>query len=128
MIFGKLEINGSVLETSNDSYALASVSAASTRRPFLISGLMVGTLVAAFALSFWDILYLGERIASLFMSAAALWSSLNIGRLQLTSRDLRGSELADANFGTYRHLNRERPRILAAAANSKSNTKADDAS
>jgi len=124
MIIGKLEIVGSVLETSNDSYALESISTASTRRPYLASGLLIGSLVAGFALGFWDILCAGERVTALLGSAVAIWLGLNIGRLQLNSRDLRGSELADANFGTYRHLDRERPKILAAAARAK----AEDAS
>lgn len=112
MIFGKLELKDRAIHTHNDSYVTSTITAVSTRRPFCAAGIMIGSMSAGFAIRFWDILYPGERIATVGLSAAAIWAGLTIGRLQLVSRDLRGSELAEAVYGTYRDLNRRR-RIIA---------------
>ena len=114
MIFGRISITDTTLETHNDSYALASVSAISARRPFLSAGFMIGGLTALFGLAFHDILYTGELASLAAVSLICLFGGLFIGRLQLVSRDLRGSPIADAVFGTYGHLNRLRPQILNA--------------
>ena len=119
MIFGTLKIVGTTLETHNDYYALREITTVSTRRPFVSAGLMTGILMAAFAFGFWDILFFGERIAALAIASTAIWGGLNIGLLQLASRDLRGLPLADAAYGTYRHLNREGRKIAAAAERAK---------
>lgn len=114
MIIGRIDITETTLETHNDSYALASVSAISARRPFLSAGFMIGGLTALFGLAFHDILYAGELVALTSVSLISLFGGLFVGRLQLVSRDLRGSPIADAVFGSYRHLNRLRPQILNA--------------
>lgn len=120
MIFGKLNLGTKTLTTHNDSYVLEGISVVSNRRPFLTSGLMVGALSALFIVSFRDILYLGETVALTCLLVLSLWSGLQIGQLRLISRDLRGSPVADAVYGTYGHLNRLRPAIADAIERAKS--------
>jgi hypothetical protein len=114
MIIGYINVTDTSLETHNDSYALASISAVSARRPFLSAGVMIGGLSGLFGLAFFDILYTRELIILAAISLLSILGGLLIGRLQLVSRDLRGSPIADAVFGTYKHLNRLRPQILNA--------------
>jgi hypothetical protein len=114
MIIGYIDITETSLETHNDSYALSSISAVSARRPFLSAGLMIGGLTGLFGLAFHDILYAGEIASLASVSLISMFGGLFIGRLQLVSRDLRGSPIADAVYGSYRRLNRERPKILNA--------------
>jgi len=119
MIFGELHLSETALHTHNDSYVLQGISAVSTRRPLLSTGLMIGGLTATFNVSFFDILYTPEIAV---LSATALLSvvgGLFIGQLRLVSRDLRGSPIADAVFGTYGHLNRLRPQIADAVERAK---------
>ena len=60
MIIGKLHLGGTALHTHNDSYVLDSISAVSTRRPFLSAGVMISGMSALFCASFADILNSGE--------------------------------------------------------------------
>ncbi len=119
MIIGKLRLGETSLHTSNDSYVLQSITAVSTRRPFLSAGLMIGGLTAAFGVAFADILYPGELIALAAVAFLATLLGWKIGLLLLVSRDLRGSPIADAVYGTYRHLNRLRPEIADAVERAK---------
>lgn len=114
MIFGKLELGLTALHTHNDSYVLAGITAVSTRRPLLSAGLMVGALSATFTLSFADILYPNEIAVLVIATTMSVIGGLSIGQLRLVSRDLRGSPIADAVYGTYPHLNRMRPLIADA--------------
>ena len=45
---------------------------------------------------------------------------MSIGQLRLVSRDLRGSPMADAVYGTYPDLNRRRREIADAIGRTKS--------
>ncbi|WP_297339523.1 hypothetical protein [Pseudophaeobacter sp.] len=119
MIFGTLRLGETALHTHNDSYVLEGIKAVSTRRPFLSAGLVIGTLVAGFTISFSDILYLGEIAALIVTGFLSIIGGLSIGRLQLVSRDLTGSPIADAVYGTYGHLNRLRPLIADAVERAK---------
>tara|TARA_R110002072_G_scaffold150788_2_gene299372 strand:- start:10023 stop:10394 length:372 start_codon:yes stop_codon:yes gene_type:complete len=119
MIFGKLEI-GKTLETHRGSYVLAGISAISTHRPFFSTGLVVGGLSTTFALGFRDILWPGELLALSCITVASVAAGMSIGQLRLVSRDLRGSPMADAVYGTYPDLNRRRREIADAIGRTKS--------
>jgi len=119
MIFGTLRLGETALHTHNDSYVLEGIKAVSTRRPFLSAGLVIGTLVAGFTISFSDILYPGEIAALIVTAFLSIIGGLSIGRLQLVSRDLTGSSIADAVYGTYSDLNRRRPLIADAVERAK---------
>ena len=119
MILGTFKLHETSLETSNDDYMLETVSTVSTRRPFLSAGLMIGGLLSLFTFSFADILTFAEITGLTVASGFCLVVGLSIGRLHLVSRDLRGSPVADAVYGTYAHLNRERPKVVAAIARAK---------
>ncbi|MEM8634386.1 MAG: hypothetical protein AAGF33_05355 [Pseudomonadota bacterium] len=115
MVFGKLTIGKAALHTHNDSYALRSITALSTRRPFLVAGGLISGVSAGFAFSFSDILTEAELLSALTISGFGLAIGVGIGQLTLISRDLRGSPMAESVYGSYRHLNRVRPAILEAA-------------
>lgn len=119
MILGKLILNATTLETTNDTYVLESVSTISTRRPFLASGILICSLAGSLACSFQDILTLAELSGLLSVAGVSLGVGLTLGRLQLVSRDLKGLPLADAVYGTHRDLNQRRPSILAAIERAK---------
>ncbi len=119
MIFGKLRLGANALHTHNDSYVLESISAVSTRRPFLSAGVMVSGLTAMFGVSFIDILTIGEVISLILISGLSLTGGLTIGQLRLISRDLRGSPISEAIFDSYGHLNRLRPQIAEAVEQAK---------
>lgn len=119
MIFGKLSLGANALHTHNDSYVLQSVSAVSTRRPFLSSAVAVSAFLTLFGVGFVDILYGEELLALAIFVSVALTLGLTIGQLRLVSRDLRGSPIADAVYGTYGHLNRLRPQIADAVERAK---------
>lgn len=114
MIIGKLEIGDTALHTHNDSYVLGGISAVSTRRPFLTTGFMIGGLCTVMGLGFYDILFPGELLALASIAVTSILVGAAIGQLRLVSRDLRGSPIADAVYGTYSELNRKRREIAAA--------------
>ncbi len=111
MIFGQFHIGGNAIHTHNDSYILSNITTISARRPFLGAGCMIATLITGFGVSFFDLLYPAE-LAGIFMGVGAcLFLGFWLGQLQLLSRDLRGSELGTAIWGSYSHLNRIRRQV-----------------
>lgn len=119
MILGTLEVKDGQLFTKNGSYQLDVVSVISTRRPALSAGVTLAGLIALFGLGTYDILYVGERAALAIAVTGSLCAGLTIGQLHLISRDLRGSPMADAVWGSYRRLNAERRKIAAAVRDVK---------
>lgn len=114
MVFGKLHLTADTLTTHNDSYVLSGLSAVSTRRPFLSSAIAMAALLILLGLGTIDILYAGEMLLIAASAGLFLGLGLTIGQLRLVSRDLRGSPIADAVYGTYGHLTRERLKIAVA--------------
>lgn len=117
MIFGQLHISENVVHTHNDSYILSNITAVSARRPFLSSGILAAGLICVFGVAFADLLYPGEIVFIVASAAASLLIGFWLGQLQLLSRDLRGTELAAAIWGSYRHLNRIRRQVANAVNN-----------
>ena len=119
MILGTLDVKDGQLFTKNGNYQLDVVSVISTRRPFLSSGLTMTALLSLFGLGAYDILKVSELVALTVVIGIALAASLTIGQLHLVSRDLRGSPMADAVWGSYRRLNAERRKIAALVRDAK---------
>ncbi|NDW06482.1 hypothetical protein [Jiella pacifica] len=113
MIFGTVTIDGHAVHTQKDTYRIADLSVFSVRRPFLAVGATVAAGTAAFGFVHADLLYLSECLAIGSVSVVSLIGGLMIGQLQFLSRDLRGSELAGAIYGTYGHLNRVRKEVFS---------------
>ena len=114
MVFGYVDVDNASIETHRDTYLLHNVSVVSVRRPFLAGALICSAGFGGFGVAFSDLLYpveigfiIGGIIASVF---AGIW----LGQLKLLSRDLRNSELSDAIWGSYGHLNRIRREIITA--------------
>lgn len=116
MIIGFVHIDEEhgAVSTHRDSYLLDNITVVSVRRPFFAGGLMTGTGFIGFALSFSDLLYFHEIVATLVIASVVVLGGIQAGQLKLLSRDLRGTELADVIWGRYAHLNAVRLRIARA--------------
>ncbi|OXT01986.1 hypothetical protein B7H23_03350 [Notoacmeibacter marinus] len=114
MIIGSVFVDADVVQTHRDSYLVAGLSVISVRRPFLPLCLVMAAGFGGFGFAFFDLLRPGEQLAIAGLCIAALLTGWQLGQLQLLSRDLRGSELTGAVYGTYGHLNRLRKEIVAA--------------
>lgn len=114
MIIGSYDIRSGLLETHNDSYTLSRGTHVSARRPFLAGGLMMALLLGGFSATFHDLLYVHEWAALAASAVTCLTVGLKVGQLTLVNRELRGSELSTALWGTYGHLNLIRREIAAA--------------
>lgn len=111
MPFGEFYIKNKAVHTHNDTYILSNVTAISARRPFFGAGFLIAVLMFGFVAAFYDLLYPSEMIAIGLGVTACLFAGLWLGHLQLLSRDLRGSELGTAIWGSYRELNHIRRQI-----------------
>lgn len=111
MPFGEFYIKNKAVHTHNDTYILSNVTAISARRPFLSASFLIAVLTFGFVASFFDLLYPAEIIGIGIGVTACLFAGLWLGQLQLLSRDLRGSELGTAIWGSYRELNQIRRQI-----------------
>lgn len=114
MIIGSYDIRSGLLETHNDSYTLSRGTHVSARRPFLAGGMMMALLLGAFGATFYDLLYIHEWGVLVASVAACLTFGLKVGQLTLVNRELRGSDLSTALWGTYGHLNLIRREIADA--------------
>ncbi|WP_386627504.1 hypothetical protein [Sulfitobacter geojensis] len=114
MIIGSYDIYPCLLETHNDSYTLSRGTHVSARRPFVAGGVILSILLGGFGMAFHDLLYVHEWGVLAASIAACLTAGLNVGQLTLVNRELRGSDLSTALWGTYGHLNLIRREIAAA--------------
>ncbi len=112
MILGSVHVSETAVTTHRDSYLLASISVVSVRRPFFGGAMLIALALTAFILAFADLLYVGEMISFAIFIALILFAGTQIGQLKLLSRDLRGSDLSDAIWGQYSHLNHIRREIV----------------
>ncbi|MEM8497844.1 MAG: hypothetical protein AAF542_07450 [Pseudomonadota bacterium] len=112
MIIGFVKVEDGAVLTHRDSFILDSVSVVSVRRPYLAGSILLGTALLGFAIAFADLLYTDEMITIAAVSLAILIIGLMTGHLTLLSRDLKGSELSSAIWGTPRALQQIRQRIV----------------
>ena len=104
-IFGSLEIESGAVVTHRDTYELDGIKVVSVRRPGLVPAILVGGGLAGFSLAFAYLLYATEILFLVGIGFGSILIGLWLGQLKLLSRDLRGSELVDAVWGSYTHLN-----------------------
>ncbi|SDU42463.1 hypothetical protein [Stappia sp. ES.058] len=121
MIFGHLHIDERSVSTHRDSYLLPTLSVVSVRRPLLAPALILAGGISGFAAAFSDLLYPGEIEACIGIAIGAAFSGFHLAQLQLLSRDLRGSELTGAVWGTRGELDAKRREIVAALPVAASN-------
>lgn len=114
MIFGALSIDSRAVQTHRDSYLLDRLTVISVRRLCLAPAILFALGLGGFAIAFADLLYASEVWGILIACTAFLGIGFWLGQLTLLSRDLRGSELSGAVWGSYRRLNAERRAIVAA--------------
>ena len=104
-IYGSLEIETDAVVTHRDTYALDGIKVVSVRRPALVPAILIGGGLAGFGLMFADLLYTTEILFLFGIGFVSILIGLWLGQLKLLSRDLRGSELVDAVWGSYACLN-----------------------
>lgn len=114
MIFGTAEVGDGVLETSNDSYALTANTNFSVPRPLRPAGIMGAILLSAFGASFSDLLYPHEIILLGGFVIGIYLIGNRLACLTVTNRELIGSPMSVAVWGTYGHLNQIRRKAAAA--------------
>jgi hypothetical protein len=116
MIMGFIDIDpqARAIHTHRDSYLLDTVTVVSVRRPLLAGGFVTAVGVGGFGIIFHDLLFPIESVASIATAITAFAVGIGIGQLRLLSRDLRGSELSGAVWGSYGALNRKRMIIVRA--------------
>lgn len=104
MNFNTAKIKNNTLVTHRSSYLLDSITAADVQRPLLSISLVPAIGSCAFCIAFRDILYPAEIATIIGGVIALLAGGARIGQLKLVSRDLRGSELSGAVWGSIKHL------------------------
>ncbi len=104
MIIGFVRIENGAVNTHRDSYILENLSVVSVRRPFLIATSLFAGGALAFAVGFYDLLYLIELMVLLSIAALLLIAGQVIGQLKLISRETKGTELAGAVWGNTKSL------------------------
>jgi len=112
MIIGFVKLENGAVIPHRDSYLLKNLSVVSVRRPFLGGAILLGVAFGGFSIAFGDLLYPVEIASILGLSTFAIIAGVQVGQLKLLSRDLRGSELADAIWGQYSSLNHIRAKIV----------------
>ncbi len=112
MIIGFVKVEDGTVLTHRDSFILDSVSVVSVRRPYLAGSLLLSSALLGFSASFADLLYMGEMLTLAALSVAIAIIGLMTGHLTLLSRDLKGSELSSAVWGTPRALQQIRQCIV----------------
>jgi hypothetical protein len=116
MIMGFIDIDprARVIHTHRDSYLLNTVTVVSVRRPLLAAGVVIAAGIGGFGAIFHDLLFPAEIAVAMATSITAFGVGICIGQLQLLSRDLRGSELSGAVWGSFGALNQKRMAIARA--------------
>ena len=114
MIFGDFHLSNNAIHTHNDSYVLSNITTVSARRPFLGASFMLAFLLALFCWAFFDLFYASELLVIASIIGAVLFGGFSLGQFQLLSRDLKGSELSTAIWGSYQHLNNIRREVADA--------------
>ena len=114
MIIGSLKITSKAVITHRNSYVLEKLSVVSVERPFLAEGFLLAGALGAFGVGFYDLLYPAEKLTLVISIAASLGAALQIGRLSLLSRDLKGSAMSGAIWGQPKDLQQIRQQIADA--------------
>ena len=112
MIFGHVKVEDNAVTTHRDSFILDTVSAVSVRRPFLAGAVLLSFGFAGFSVAFMDLLYIHEIVSFTGISAGLLLIGSQIGQLSLLSKDLKGTELSSAVWGSPRALQQIRSQII----------------
>lgn len=114
MIIGHVKVENNAVITHRDSFLLDSLSVVSVRRPWLGGAWLIAIGMGGFAFSFSDLLYPNEIITLSTIAGAVVLIGLSTAQLSLLSRDLKGTELASAVWGTPSDLQRIRRKIVTA--------------
>jgi hypothetical protein len=113
MNFNTAKIQNNTLVTHRTVYLLNSITAADVQRPLLSISVVPAFGSCAFCWAFSDILYPIEIASIIGGVIASLVGSARIGQLKLISRDLRGSELSGAVWGSTKHLKAIHAKIIS---------------
>ena len=113
MILGSIAVQDGAVLTHRDSFILSNVSVVSVRRPYLAGAVLLSGGFIGFVATFADLLYPDEAMAVVAGVLSLLIIGFNAAQLTLLSRDLKGTELTSAVWGTAGDLHKARARIVA---------------
>lgn len=115
MIFGKVTINPDTgtIKTHKESYPYSAKAVIASPRPFLVASRVLGGAYAAFAIAFFDLLYLPEIAALLGLIALTFFFGSKVSQLKIYGADLRGSTYGHLVWGSYGELSQKRDEITA---------------
>lgn len=113
MIIGSIKVNNGAVLTHRDSFILSNVSVVSVRKPYLAGTVLLCAGAIGFISTFADLLYPNELMAVGAAVLMLLTIGFQVAQLTLLSRDLKGSELSSAVWGTSGDLQRARADIVA---------------
>lgn len=115
MIIGTVEeICLGKFTTHNNTYAITDQTHIFVVRPFRMVGTGIGGALIAFAWGCHDLLYIHEFAVLGGIIAGLVLLGERVSHLSIINRDLPGSELSTAFWGTYGDLNQVRRKIDAA--------------
>ena len=112
MIIGFVKVEDGAVVTHRDSFMLSNVSVVSVRRPWLAAAILLCGALVGFGFSFVDLLYVHELKFIACVTGAILLMGIVTGQLSLLSRDLKGTELSSAVWGTPGSLQQARAAIV----------------
>lgn len=117
-IFGYAYIDGNKVVTHCDTHILTNITTISVRREFMGGSITLSGALAGYGLTFADLLYFHEILFLVGISGLIAYAGSQWARLTLLSRDLRGSELANAVWGYHKELQAKRHEIADAVVKS----------
>lgn len=112
MIIGFVNVENWTVVTHRDSFMLSNVSVVSVRRPYLAGAILLCGASLGFGLAFIDLLYESELITLACVAFGLLVVGTQTAQLSLLSRDLKGTELSSAVWGTLGSLQKVRTKIV----------------
>ncbi len=115
MIIGQVEdIGRGYLRTHKDTYAITDQTHRFVVRPFRPIGTSLACALVGFAWGCFDLLYVHELAILAGCAVAAIVAGERIAHLAIVNRDLPGSQLSIALWGSAGTLNAVRKQIDAA--------------
>ncbi len=112
MMIGFVSVKDGAVGTRRDSFILSTVSVVSVRRPYLAGSILLCGAALGFGVAFIDLLYIGELAVLVMLAIGLLLLGSQIAQLMLLSRDLKGTELSSAIWGSPDTLQKIRAQIV----------------
>lgn len=108
MIFGKVDVTDTAINTHRTTYEFGPITSVDVDKPFRAPAYLAAGFLALFGWSFSDLLYPQEILTIASAVTVSLITGWSVARLDILSRDLRGSSKTGAVWGTAGSLQNKR--------------------